>query len=235
MLQVIKNLPTKKWLIIVFFAFGGGIICFSFTYLFPPIRFESEAIIGLHKNQDQNKLAYEIKVTLPKCTGGDNQVSGLKMAQRVLPVKAASNYISLSVTGESLVIVEKCLKDSIDFVLEHINRNVNIQIHSLENEIVAIDQLLNFFTKNSMTSKDNNFLYTSYPQELFLRKYQIIREIAILKNDSLGLIKTFSSQISMIYLLILRVIAGIFIGVLFGILIIVYLSKPFGIITIRRN
>lgn len=230
----VKNLAAKKWLIILLLSFGGaGIGAFS-AYLFPRTMVESEAVISLGKDEDQIRFAFEVGLSLPKCSSEDIRSTGSGLIQKVMPVKAAPRYINVSVVGDNIVAVKRCLLESVDFILKYHSLSSDKDINLLRNEIDAIDRVLNFNIQDNASARVGGFALM-YPQELLLRKYKILQKIAELERDKWRLVNQSTSQNSLSYLVMLRVVVGMLVGIFIGLFVIVYGSQSFGIISMPKS
>lgn len=163
---------------------------------------------------------------MPKCQNGNANVNKAALVQAVLPVKASPNYINLKISGDSVADVESCLLETAKFIIDARNKDINNRIYFLDSEVFAIDQVLHRFSKgNKLGAAEDGYLST-YPQDLLLRKYKILREINEFRENSSRVSGAFSTyENSILSLLILRCVVGILIGFLLGLLIIAFVDR----------
>jgi hypothetical protein len=233
-IEAVKNVIFRRWMTLLIFSLGGAVIGVLFAYINPPLKIKYIAEIGLRVGVDPIMAVYEIKATLPKCSIDKLQIPGRMSMQTISIIKASPGLIALIVEGSDKTGVEDCLKMSVDFILTYQNQNIEYEINALQKEIIAIDQAL-FLRKNddgSIGFSDNS--RATYPQELLLRKYKILREIHEIKKGSAHLFITSSHQISIISFVVLRSLIGTFLGLLFAIAMIFFRENSFRMFSTPR-
>ena len=233
LIDVIKYLLVRKWLIIFSFSLGGAIIGASISYFYPLPKVVAESSIRIEG--DQNLALFMALLSLPKCSTNLVQSHEDVPVQVITKVKASPRDLSISVMGENMNTVENCLKTSIAFFLKPRVESSSAKIKMLEKEIIDIDDALSSFNKNRSLNKVGENLYLSYPQKLLLRKYEIHREIEDVKGN-ISYAWNYSTRLnSPIHLMTLRISIGALIGLLLGLLFFIFTNKSFGNLLIPRS